>query len=144
MIEQTSSLQEMMRQFAALTVEKRELEERLREIGRDLAALNEPIIDAMLDEGIDYQRIRLNGQSYGISKKTSLYARPADGDMVRLCEALRTYDPETEAMVKETINLNTLSAWVREQEADGGLPEEVAPLIQITKIPQVQVRVMPK
>jgi hypothetical protein len=136
-----SPVQQQLREYAALTIEKRELQEREREIERRLRALNGPLVDALLDAGIEGQRISLDGESYSLFPVTQAWARPRDGDMPALCAALKEHGGFIAAAVQESVNLMTLTGWCREHLREGReIPAEIQEHLEISQSPQVQVR----
>jgi hypothetical protein len=136
-----SPVQQQLREYTALTIEKRELQEREREIERRLRALNGPLVDALLDAGIEGQRITLDGASYSLFPVSQAWARPRDGDMAGLCAALQEHGGFIGNAVQPSINLMTLTGWVREALREGrDIPEEIAAYLDVNQTPQVQVR----
>jgi hypothetical protein len=133
-------LQDLIRRYVALTVEKRALQEREHEIGRELESLNTLVIDGLLDAGIESQRITVDGASYSVFPATRVFARPRDGDMQALCDAIKQHGGMLRAAVHEAINLNTLSAWVRERRREEGVPDEIAAVLEVTDSPTIDVR----
>jgi hypothetical protein len=139
-LEAPATLTQNMRSYVALTLEKKELKARLSEIEKELERLTDPIVDTLLEQGIENQRISLDGASYTVFPTTRLYARPKFGEMRDLCAALVEHGPGTACMVGPNVNLNTLSAWVREQRQLGGLPADIEPFVEINETPTISVR----
>jgi len=123
------------KRFVALTVEKRQIEARLKEIEAELRSLQEPLLDYMADSGID--RISLDG--YTLYPLTQTWASALDGDQPRACAALEVAG--LSKMVQPRFNAQTLSAWVREQMAAGQeLPVSFEGTIKVLTIVEIRAR----
>lgn len=102
-------LKQKVRRFVALEKERRELEARLALIKDEAQPLAEEIGDAFENSGT--QRERVDGLTVYLAYKT--YARPKDGNMQGLCDALRACGMAD--LVRDNVNINSLSAVVREK-----------------------------
>lgn len=102
-------LKQKVRRYVQLEKERRELEARLALIEDEERPLKEQIAEAFEESGT--QRERVDGLTVYLAYKT--YARPKDGDMQRLCDALRNCGMDD--LVRDNVNINSLSAVVREK-----------------------------
>jgi len=124
-----------VRQYIALTSEKREIESRLRAVQDELNILEPAITDAYAEEGL--QSLHLDG--YTAYLQQELWASPLDGDYDRLCDEL--IGNGLADMVQRRTNTNTLSAWVREHRREGiPIPEGILSTMTITERYRVRVR----
>lgn len=105
----------------------RQEEEELRD---ERGQHEEQLIEYMLDSGTESVRVKMSdGSRKTVFIRNEVWASALDVD------ALRNH-PETASLVKETVNGQTLSAWVREQDRDGDgqpiLPEELREAIKVS------------
>ena len=115
-----------LREFVSLTGRKRDLEAELRQVQDRLNELEPGLVDMLVEEGI--QRTTVDG--YTAYLQEDVWASPLDGNIAGLCAALKVAGFGD--MVAETVNRQTLSAWVRERRKDGEpLPPAVEPVISI-------------
>lgn len=108
--------------------------------------LEEQLIPTFVKMGM--QRARIAGRTVWLDRKVRA---SAGGDMEALCAAFsKCKDKTLKAMVKETVNGNTLGAWVREFDPDNVLspeqitallPEDVRDVIKVTETTNLRVRV---
>jgi hypothetical protein len=120
----------VLKEFLRLTTEKRNLNEKLENIEKSLKELESGVIDHMADEGI--QSINIDGYSLYIHKQIRASCLNT--------KIMKQYEHQ---LVKETVNANTLAAWVREQLEDGEwerddqgspvVPEELREAIKVTE-----------
>ena len=112
-----------VRDHVVLTMRKREIEAELRKIKAELELSESELAIYFAQEGV--QSIKIDeGTAY---LKRELYARlkpDTNGTYEEAHEALRSHG--LEYMVKATVNLSTLKAYVREQERkrDDAEPDE--------------------
>ncbi len=117
-----------LREFIALTSRKRELEADLRQVQDRLNELEPQLVEMFGEEGL--QRTSIDGWTAFLQE--DIWASPAEGDIARLCAALK--EAGLGDMVAETVNRQTLSAWVRERLRDGEpLPDLVDPAINVSR-----------
>lgn len=125
------------KRFAGLTARKRELEAQIREIESELAVEEDHIREGFARHGLK----TINLPDFTIYLAKEVRARPTNGDDELACSILKAHGHEW--LVKETINRNTLSSWVREWLGD---PEghEISPAIrqalEITNVYRVRAR----
>lgn len=123
--------------YVTLWLERKALEERDKQLGRELEALEEVLLEEMLAEGVQYQR--LGGVTLHINRQ--LWASPAP-DVARpaIVHALEALGMEGFI----TYNTTTLSGYMRElardasgkeqpsrEEAQAALPPELRDLIAV-------------
>jgi hypothetical protein len=108
--------------------------------------LEEQLIPTFVKMGM--QRARIAGRTVWLDRKVRA---SAGGDMEALCNTFAMCKDKTlRSMVKETVNGNTLGAWVREFDPDNVLspeqitallPEDVRDVIKVTETTNLRVRV---
>jgi hypothetical protein len=109
----TLTMDEKIEQFIELETERRELEARLKEVKEEIAPLHEQVLTYFEQTGTS--KIKRSGLTLYVHRQ--LWARPIDGDYERGCAALKAAGLED--MVKESFNIHTLSAYIRELERMG-------------------------
>ena len=127
---------ELVQKFTKLTKQKRELEAQLKMVTELANDVGYQLTEQFSAEGV--QSIRTDEGL--VFLKRDIYASiPEDKEVA--------YDAFRAAglgdMVKEGINGNTLSAWVRELETEPGefdLPEAVAQYIKVSEVYKTQMR----
>ena len=113
---------------------KRCIEADLRIVQDKINTLVPIVLDSMLTDGIQHIRMA-NGITLHIHKQ--LWARAKDGDMAAAAAALKEIG--LGEFVKESFNVQTLSAYVRERERENEpLPEEFIAHIDVQE--EVTVR----
>ncbi len=121
--------------FTELAREKRDLEAREKVVKREMGELEKQILDDF--EAGRVQNTRVNGMTVFLHRQ--LWAGAKDGDRARLVAALKAAG--LEEYVSETFNSQSLSAWVREQDATGSeLPPEVQDAINVSEVFSVRTR----
>ena len=103
-----------------LDVRKRELEEELKGISEERAAIEEQLLDKWAEEGV--QNMRVNGMTVYLHRQLWASVKPD--------EKSRAIDIFEANGMKDMLSVNTqtLSAWVREQE-EGGIPEAIKEIL---------------
>lgn len=96
-----------------LTLQKRELETRAKELAREIAEVEESLLEQFGEAGIS--SVRAEGGTVSLSRQ--LWATCADGDYSRACAALEAAG--LSEFVQNRFNSNTLSAYFRELDRDG-------------------------
>jgi len=96
-------------------VKRKAMESELEQIKKDRAVVEEALKDKMAEEGLEQLRAR----NHTIYFHRNIYAKmldesPGRRDLLRKLKA----HAETRPLVKESVNSNTLSAWVRELPLD--------------------------
>ena len=123
--------------YAALWLERKQLEEKDKQLGKELEALEQVLLDEMLNEGVQLQRV--NGVTLHINRQ--LWAAPAaESSRQAIVHALEAMDMEGFI----TYNTTTLSGYMRElareasgkdnpskEEAQAALPAQLRDLIKV-------------
>ncbi len=118
---QTTGTTETQRRFATLFREKKELDDRLTEVKKELDALQEPMLNYFADAGIE--SVKVDGVTLYIHSQ--LWANTKEGSTPeQACAALKAGG--LESFVNERFNTQTLSAYARELERKGESLPEVA------------------
>jgi hypothetical protein len=131
----TLTMDEKIEQFIELETERRELEARLKEVKEEIAPLHEQVLTYFEQTGTS--KIKRSGLTLYVHRQ--LWARPIDGDYERGCAALKAAGLED--MVKESFNIHTLSAYIRELERMGEpIPETFEGAIQTEETFQIRTR----
>ena len=115
---------------------------RLRELKAEQSQLNDrqrTLQETLLTEfeQLGMENTRIDGTTVYVHRQT--WAKPAGGDHPTLAAALKELGmPE---LAKETVNSQTLSAYVRELESvDEPLPDRLKPLIEISEVFSLRTR----
>ena len=105
---------EMAYRLKTLQEQKKNLEAQSKALGAEIAELDELLSDAMSEAELDrFSRI---GSTFYL--KSRLFASPASGRKDEMMQALK--DNGYGSLVVETVNANTLAAFIKEQrEATG-------------------------
>jgi hypothetical protein len=131
----TLTMDEKIERFIELETERRELEARLKEVKEEIAPLHEQVLTYFEQTGTS--KIKRSGLTLYVHRQ--LWARPIDGDYERGCAALKAAGLED--MVKESFNIHTLSAYIRELERMGEpIPETFEGAIQTEETFQIRTR----
>lgn len=115
--------------------EKKESEDKVKAINREIDEVDRQLVEAMVESEV--QAINRGGFTFYLHTKT--FATALAERKIELYEWFK--ENGHEAMVQETVNAQTLAAWVREQldEADE-LPEEIQPLLNVYEKTSVGIR----
>lgn len=138
--------------YAELDAKKKDLENRLSAVKRELAQIEEQLLDEMSEEGVPSLKINIEN-SDGTQSTRTVYQRrelwagyAEDFTKQDLCEALK--HAGLEDMVTETFNTNTLSAYIREYDENNQsteeivkqLPAEIQPYIKVSEKYKIRTR----
>ena len=105
---------EMSDRLKNLLEEKKSLEASVKALGAEIADLDNQLSDAMAEAELD--RFSRGGCTYYL--KSRLFASPIAGRKDEMMQALKDHGCDT--MVVETVNVNTLASYIKEQrEATG-------------------------
>jgi hypothetical protein len=117
---------DLLRKHAELKALKAEQEEALDETKRSIKSLEKIILSAMAEAGVTSQTVRINGVELTFTHSPYVYARYAEGKTtVDLVLALKQHK-ETHTLVKESVRMDSVSAWAREWVAEGNkVPEDL-------------------
>ena len=124
---------DVLRRFVVLDNRKREVKKELEALSAQIAVLDGQVQEVLIAAGTN--QCPLDGSTVYIQHQT--WARPKNGDMDALCAALA--DAGHADMVRATVNLQTLSSFVRECSA-AELPPDLAETLDVTTSAQVRVR----
>ena len=117
---------QVLKDYVALCAEKRDLDNRLDMVKERIMEMEPNVIDTMCDAGMQFTRI----DGLTLYLRTDLRASAVNVDTLAAFA-------DTSFMVKQTVNGNTLSAWVREQEQDDDgnpiLPDAIKEAIKVTQ-----------
>lgn len=119
-----------------------EMKRKKEEIEQDLKDLNELIRNEERElisqfEAAETTSIKTNNATIAMARQ--VWSSPKAGMQEQMIEAIRARQPE---LVKETVNAQSLSSFVREL-TDGGenpLPPDLADLIEVKEVFQLRVR----
>jgi uncharacterized linocin/CFP29 family protein len=132
MIKTEKPLSTLVSEFADLTEQRRKLEGEVKKLATDLAAREEKLVEGFAEAGI--QNIKTaTGQTIYLNRE--IFAKLV-GDQKKAYTAFRRAGLGD--FVKETVNANTLRAWVREM--DEVLPKGLQPYIDVTEVFRMRMR----
>jgi len=129
-------------EYAVLVKDIRAREKEIKSMKKHANDIMEELLPDFKNSGI--QRINIAGATVYLDRK--VWAS-AGGDMPRLVDAMKAADMHD--MVGETVNGNTLSAWVREFDPESlkteaeiisALPEELRDAIEVNIVFKLGVR----
>jgi hypothetical protein len=121
----------------ALKEEKKALEGREKEVNAEIDSVNEQMVSYMVDE--ELQNFDRGGNKFYLTRK--VYASAVPEKKPDLFSWLRKEGHGD--MIQETVNAQTLAAFVRElldENEDDKLPEDLDPLLNVTKKQTVGMR----
>ena len=132
MIQTEIPLSTLVSEFAKKTGERRKLEAKLKKLATDLAAREEKLVEGFAQAGI--QNIKTaTGETVYLNRE--VFAK-LTGDPEKAYAAFR--NEGLDDFVKESVNSQTLRAWVREM--DEVLPEGLQPYIDVTEVYRMRMR----
>ncbi len=100
-----------IQQFVALTKEKRKLEDRVKEINKEIASLEESVLKYFQEQNLD--KVRLEGMT--VSLKSEIWARKSPDCPIE--EAIKALEEvHLDSYTKPSINYQGLSAYFRDDE----------------------------
>ena len=132
MIQTEISLSTLVAEFADLTEQRRKLEVEVKKLATDLAAREERLVEEFGQAGIQNIKTK-TGQTIYLNRE--IFAK-LTGDQKKAYTAFRRAGLGD--FVKETVNANTLRAWVREM--DEVLPKGLQPYIDVTEVYRMRMR----
>jgi hypothetical protein len=119
---------ELQKRYVALMDRRKELERELENVKEDMTRIEGPIIDQMLENGM--QRVTLDGRTLSIRTERWPKFRPGMGQeqlQVALRECGLSY------LIKETVNSNSLRSAMIEAQDNGGIPEALSAVSELTE-----------
>ena len=105
---------EMADRLKAMQEQKKDLEAQAKALGAEIDALDLQLSDAMTEAELD--RFSRNGSTFYL--KSRLFASPAAGRRDEMIAALK--ENGFASLVTETVNANTLAAFIKEQREQEG------------------------
>lgn len=99
----------MADRLKALQEEKKSLEANVKALGAEITDLDNQLSDAMAEAELD----RFSRDGYTFYLKSRLFASPAAGRKEEMMQALKDHGFGT--LVVETVNVNTLASFLKEQ-----------------------------
>jgi len=125
-------LSDLVSEYAALTEKRRDLEAEVNRLKGELSAREEKLVEEFGQAGI--QNIKTStGQTVYLNRE--IFAKLV-GDQKKAHTALRRAGLGD--FIKDTVNSQTLRAWVR--ELDEVLPKGLQPYIDITEVFRMRMR----
>lgn len=124
-------------EYIDLQTEKRQLDDRLKEIAARSRQLETAILDDWADRG--QTNAKLNGVTLYLA--TDFYCTKRGGvDVSQLCAALEAAGRPD--LVRPDYSASSLKAWIKElyTENDGQIPAELAPLLNVQEAPRLRMR----
>jgi len=132
MIQTEKPLSTLVAEFADLTEKRRKLEAEVKRMATELAAREEKLVDEFAQAGIQNIKTK-TGQTIYLNRE--VFAKLV-GDQKKAYTAFRRAGLGD--FVKETLNANTLRAYVREM--DEVLPRGLQPYVDITEVYRMRMR----
>ena len=129
----------VLAEYAKKTIEKRDLEGKVKQLNTELEELEQRALDELINLGLSNVKLA-SGETVFLDK--TIWASLVDdeaGTKARAHQALKR--AKLGYLVKNNVNVQTLSAYVRERMNDGmELFPSIAPWIKVTEKPSVRVR----
>ncbi len=129
-------------EFAALDLKRKEMEAAVKQVEEELATLEEKLL-RIIEETPNLKSVNFRGCCVYLHQQ--LWASATDIDAVKK-------NAETSELVKETVNAQTLSSWVRElaeeakkqgktlAEPEDCLPDDLKGAIKVSQVFHVRTR----
>tara|TARA_R110000824_G_scaffold212829_2_gene399146 strand:- start:203 stop:664 length:462 start_codon:yes stop_codon:yes gene_type:complete len=109
---------EIVKQFALLTARKKKLEDELRSVKDEMAAIEPAILQELVDNQLDRLPVVTGGgDRITVFIHRQAWVRPKDGNKEAVVKTLKKCGLSD--FVSESYNTNSLSAYVRERLANG-------------------------
>ena len=122
--------------YAELLQQKRLLEKDLREVKRDIAAAQEPLLDKLAEQGL---RSIKTDEGDTVYMHRAVYVGAKDTDYDRACDAFSAAG--LGEFVQRRFNSNTVSAWYREATAEGqSIPQALEDVLDVNERITLRVR----
>lgn len=134
----TSLDTDLARRFAETTQRKREAEEALREINKELAAIEKPLRHEMQLAGVASLPIETPSGRMTVYTHSTLWAKPKkDVDRQSVCDALEATGLDD--LVSRNFNTHSVSAYVRETLAEGTpLDDRLSDVLDVLEVTNVR------
>ena len=133
---ENNSMLKAAERLSELKSRKALLEDELKSVNAEIVIADRELSDLMVET--DTPSFTHSGQTYYLTTKLRASAR--DGMQEKLYEALRKNGAGS--LVKETVNANTLSSYVKElrEEHEDQVPEWIAPYVNVYEQTNVVVK----
>lgn len=126
-------------QIDELEQKRSAIEHQIKELKKQIQPYEEQLLQMFAENGVN--NIKIHGKTIYIHRQ--LWARPVDGDYERACKILREIG--LDEYVKETVNVNNISAYVREQDEMGSeLPSSFYDAFRVDEVYKVRSRLSDK
>jgi len=132
MIRTEGMLSVLVAEYAQKTEQRRKIDAESKRLATDIAALDEKLVEAFAQAGIQNIKTK-TGQTVYLNRE--VFAKLI-GDHKKALTAFRRAGLAD--FVKETVNANTLRAYVREM--DEVLPRGLQPYVDITEVFRMRMR----
>ena len=132
MIRTEGMLSVLVAEYAQKTEQRRKLDAESKRLATEIAALDEKLVEQFAQAGIQNIKTK-NGQTVYLNRE--VFAKLI-GDHKKALTAFRRAGLAD--FVKETVNANTLRAYVREM--DEVLPKGLQPYVDITEVFRMRMR----
>ena len=132
MIRTEGMLSVLVAEYAQKTEQRRKIDAESKRLATDIAALDEKLVEAFAQAGIQNIKTK-NGQTVYLNRE--VFAKLI-GDHKKALTAFRRAGLSD--FVKETVNSQTLRAYVREM--DEVLPKGLQPYIDVTEVFRMRMR----
>ena len=132
MIQTEQSLSTLVSEYAALTDKRRKLEAEVKKLASELVVREERLVEQFAQAGIQNIKTK-SGQTVYLNRE--IFAKLI-GDHKKALTAFRRAGLGD--FVKETVNAQTLRAYVREM--DEVLPKGLLPYIDVTEVFRMRMR----
>ena len=119
-------------QFVELEKEKRDLEERLKQCKKDMATLQEQILDDWADQAM--QSAKIGGFNVHI-RNDFVCTKRGGVAMEDVCTAL--YTNGLGALVKDSYSAAALKSRIKEMAAEDQVPEDLGRLLRYETLPRL-------
>jgi hypothetical protein len=129
----------LAKQFGSLIARKREVEDELRAVKSEIAALEPLLLEELRNNQMERLSVSTGNGSVTLYTHKLLVAKPKDGNRPQVVATLKANGLAD--LVSENYNSNTLSAYVREHLANGEmLPAALAEVIETEEIVSLRGR----
>lgn len=125
---------DLLSAFVAESARKKAIEESLENSKRLLAEMEQSILDQFSESGVN--SVKVDGTTIYMQKNTWASAR--DGNQDAVCSALRSMGYES--LVKTAVNAQALSSLIRDFEREGGIPDDLRQVINVTEKFSIRTR----
>ena len=132
MVTKPKTISDLVTEYAELTERRRNLEAEVKRLATDLAAREEMLVEEFAKAGIQNIKTK-TGQTVYLNRE--IFAKLV-GDHKKALTAFRRAGLGD--FVKESVNANTLRAYVREM--DEVLPKGLQPYIDVTEVFRMRMR----